>query len=299
MAVKKVGIVTGGASGIGLALTKHLLSRNYRVVIADIDIAKGLTVAQELGDDVLAIECDVSIWESQSAMFEKAFKWGGHLDFFAANAGVAEKESLYVLPADPEPQKPSMATVEVDLLGVIYGLKLYRHYVRKSGNGEGGKMVVTASMAGIYPMYVAPLYCAAKSGVSFAPPDIQGFGADIADTLNQAVGLTQAVGPRLWSEEKIAVNCVCPGPVDTGISPGMQKLVPDEHMTPMSTVIKAFDKFITEDVTGQVAECSGPKIWIRERLPYSDDTARFLNQDMLNSKKFDKYYKTERPGETN
>ncbi|KAF2796702.1 NAD(P)-binding protein [Melanomma pulvis-pyrius CBS 109.77] len=277
MASRKVGIVTGGASGIGLALTKHLVSRNYRVVIADIDITKSEAVARELGNDILAIQCDVSNWESQSAMFEKAFQWGGHLDFFAANAGVEEKESLYALPDDLEPKKPSMATIEVDLLGVIYGLKLYRHYVRKSGTDEGGKMVVTASMAGLYPMYVAPLYCAAKSG---------------------AVGLTQAVGLRLRSEEKITVNCICPGPVDTGISPGMQKLVPNEHMTPMSCVIKAFDKFIDEDVTGQIAECSGDKIWIRERLPYSDDTAQFLNQDMLNSKKFGKYYKRGPPKET-
>ncbi|CZR68757.1 related to 15-hydroxyprostaglandin dehydrogenase (NAD(+)) [Phialocephala subalpina] len=269
MAVQnKVGLVTGGAAGIGLALTKHLLSKGWRVVIADKDVNTGKKVAKELGPDVFFLECDVSDWDSSAVMFKNAFEWAGHIDFLAANAGTAEHESLYALPEDPEPQKPNLATIEVDLLSTFYGLKLYRHYVRKSGAG-GGKVVATASMAGLYPMFVAPIYGAAKHGL---------------------VGLCRAAGPRLYSSENITLNCVCPGPVDTGISPGMQKLVPEEHMTPMDVVVSAFDKFLSEDITGQVAECSGTEVFIRQPVEYSNDTARFLNQDMLKPKKFDNYY---------
>ncbi len=167
MSGQKIAIVTGGAAGIGRALTHHLLSLKYRVVIADIDGAKCKTVASELGNDVLAVQCDVSSWESNAAMFKQAFEWGGgRVDFFAANAGVAEMESLYSLPDDPEPRRPNLSTVEVDLFSTFFGLKLFRHYLRKSGHGEGGKVVCTASMAGIYPMFVAPIYGAAKHGVS-------------------------------------------------------------------------------------------------------------------------------------
>lgn len=70
----------------------------------------------------------------------------------------------------------------------------------------------------------------------------------------------------------------------------MQKLVPDEHMTPMEVVIKAFDMFLKENVTAQVAECAGAEIHIRQPLEYANETARFLNQDMLKPKKFDNYY---------
>jgi NAD(P)-dependent dehydrogenase (short-subunit alcohol dehydrogenase family) len=167
MAIKqKVALVTGGGAGIGYALTQHLLKKGYRVAIIDIDGARATAAQKTLGDDVLGLQCDVSSWESSAAAFKKVFEWAGSIDFFAANAGVAEKESLYSLPDDEEPQKPNLATVEVDLLGVFYGLKLYRHYVRKSGTGRGGKVVITSSMAGNYPMFVAPIYCAAKHGVS-------------------------------------------------------------------------------------------------------------------------------------
>ncbi len=105
------------------------------------------------------------------------------------------------------------------------------------------------------------------------------------------MGLTRAAGRRLQSQDNITLNCVCPGPVDTGISPGMQKLVPQDQMTPMSCVIEAFDKFLEEDVTGQVAECAGSEIILRPQMPYANETARLLNQDMLKGTKFENYYK--------
>lgn len=163
---KKTALVTGGGAGIGYALTQHLLKKGYRVAIIDIDGDRASAAQNTLGDDVLGLRCDVSSWESSAAAFKKVFEWAGAIDFFAANAGVAEKESLYALPDDDEPQKPNLATIDVDLLGVFYGLKLYRHYVRKSKTGRGGKVVITSSMAGNYPMFVAPIYCAAKHGVS-------------------------------------------------------------------------------------------------------------------------------------
>lgn len=167
---QRTALVTGGGAGIGYALTEHLLKKGYRVAIIDIDGARVSAAQKTLGDDVLGLQCDVSNWESSATAFKKVFEWAGRIDFFAANAGVAEKESLYALPDDEEPQKPNLATVEVDLLGVFYGLKLYRHYVRKSGTGDGGKVVITSSMAGNYPMFVAPIYCAAKHGVSHSTP---------------------------------------------------------------------------------------------------------------------------------
>jgi 15-hydroxyprostaglandin dehydrogenase (NAD) len=168
MAVKqRAALVTGGGAGIGYALTEHLLQKGYRVAIIDIDGTRASAAQKTLGNDVLGLQCDVSSWESSTTAFKKAFEWAdGSIDFFAANAGVAEKQSLYTLPDDEEPQKPNLATIEVDLLGVFYGLKLYRHYARKSGTGRGGKVVITSSMAGNYPMFVAPIYCAAKHGVS-------------------------------------------------------------------------------------------------------------------------------------
>ena len=61
--------ITGAASGIGLALTRHLLEKQWRVVMADINVDTGRNLESELGPDVLFIETDVSSWDSQVRLF--------------------------------------------------------------------------------------------------------------------------------------------------------------------------------------------------------------------------------------
>jgi 15-hydroxyprostaglandin dehydrogenase (NAD) len=63
-------IVTGAASGIGLALTKALLAKGYHVVMADIN-PSGASLATTLGDNVLFVHTDTSDWESQINLFQK------------------------------------------------------------------------------------------------------------------------------------------------------------------------------------------------------------------------------------
>jgi 15-hydroxyprostaglandin dehydrogenase (NAD) len=63
-------IVTGAASGVGLELTKMLLSKGWSVVMTDINPA-GAGIAKELGAKVLWVEMDIADWESQAVMFEK------------------------------------------------------------------------------------------------------------------------------------------------------------------------------------------------------------------------------------
>lgn len=63
-------IVTGAASGVGLELTKHLVSKGWYVVMADINPAGDL-ISKEFGSQVLWIRTDIANWESQTAMFEE------------------------------------------------------------------------------------------------------------------------------------------------------------------------------------------------------------------------------------
>lgn len=167
MLAPKVAIVTGGAGGIGTPMSKSLINQGYHVVIADINAEAGQKAQETLGTSSLFVQCDLTDWDSHANMFKKAFDWHGRVDICVANAGITEKEAFYEQPdIDQQPSKPNLKVIDLDLIAVIYGLKLFRYYWRKSSNSGVGKFIMTSSMAGIYAFHAAPLYCAAKHGVS-------------------------------------------------------------------------------------------------------------------------------------
>jgi NAD(P)-dependent dehydrogenase (short-subunit alcohol dehydrogenase family) len=148
-----VGIVTGGASGIGLAVTKHLLTRGYKVVIADVNDSEGERLASSLGSNAIFQHTDVSSFEQQRALFDRAFKWGGNrLDFLAANAGVDDRQSLYETEEKVDenglPLELNLKTVKVCLDAAFQGIWLFKWYARRN-KVPGGKVVITASAAGL------------------------------------------------------------------------------------------------------------------------------------------------------
>lgn len=150
---KPVAIVTGAASGMGLALTRHLVARGWRVAMADIDSATGTQLSSEIGPDTIFQHTDVSIYAQQAELFSRTFAWGGNrLDFFAANAGIDDKQSLYetneAVDAEGKPKEMNLNTIKVDLDAVIQGIWLYKYYARKN-KVPGGKVVVTSSAAGL------------------------------------------------------------------------------------------------------------------------------------------------------
>ena len=67
---KPVAIITGAASGIGLSLTRHLLSSGWRVAMADRNEEKGRALETELGPDVMFMTVDVSKYDQQAALFQ-------------------------------------------------------------------------------------------------------------------------------------------------------------------------------------------------------------------------------------
>lgn len=163
----KTALVTGGVSGIGLALTRHLLQRGFKVVVADLNSEKGAQLQDELGTKLLFVRANVADWDEHANLFQKAYEWGGKVDFFAANAGIANVEPVYDVSID-EPgslTKPDLKTIEVDLLAVFYGLRLFQYYHQQAGGKGMGKMVVTASQSGLYPLHFRPTYSTAKHGV--------------------------------------------------------------------------------------------------------------------------------------
>lgn len=131
-------IITGGASGIGLAIARHFASQNqgsHRIALLDIDAFSGQEVADGISAEysrsgpsrsskVSFIKCDVSSWEDQARAFKKVFELhGGRIDIVFANAGISEQGRTTVVDLteeDDEPKPPRLRVLDVNLLGCIY-----------------------------------------------------------------------------------------------------------------------------------------------------------------------------------
>ena len=237
-------------------------------------ISRGLTSGSHL-----FVACDVSQWEQQLDVFKKAFEWNGgyRIDFVAMNAGIDERAYGPRHPFTPsgEPVKPNLGVIGVDLNAVIYGTHLITHYARKSRELLGSsdlttfhpRAVVTASMAAQYPFYNIPQYAAAKHGV---------------------IGWVRSVAPALWQRDRVAINCIMPGTVDTGIIPeSILTQWPADCLTPMSTILRAFDEFLLEEGAGVVGseatvryghavEVSVDHLYYRDPVPFADKSQEWI-----------------------
>lgn len=249
-----VAIVTGGSSGIGLAVTKHCLHLNWNVVIADLNPPK------EQLEGTKFVKTDISSWDQQASLFQQAYEWHGRLDFCALNAGMDDRDDIFnSISSDSTkpPRQPNMKLFDVNLYGTYYGCKLAAHYMSLDSSAAGkakcgGKIVITASAAGIYPLPSVPQYAASKHAL---------------------VGLVRSLAPAA-SVVNIRIGAVCPALVATGLAPaGLMDSFSQDQVTPMSTIIRCFDAFASfADVgkedwvdtgrTGEVVEGNlGDLIW--------------------------------------
>lgn len=258
-----VAVITGASSGMGLAVSKHLVAQGWRVAMADIDEDSGRKTSAELGDQVLFCLTDVTSYSQQACLFRKAFLWGGNrLDLFAANAGIADTQFLhendYHYDEEGLPLPLSLKALNVNLTAVAQGIWLFKHYVQQNKT-PGGKIIITSSSAGLYPMETNPIYTASKHAL---------------------VGLTRALGPVL-RKQNIQVNAICPAFVPTALCPKeVLDRFPKEHITPMSTVIKAYDTLLGDDtICGQTVELSLDKLYFRIKPDYPNESQRWLGEE--------------------
>ncbi|KAI1800540.1 3-beta-hydroxysteroid dehydrogenase [Daldinia bambusicola] len=199
MSNSKVAIITGGASGLGLATARSLSQKGWHVHVFDLNVIGEEAVEPELTKCAFH-KVDVASWESLSSAFDAVFKAEGRLDFVFANAGVMEKGKFFErhntsLP----PPEPEELSIDINFKGVIKTSYLAQHYFRANANGSNDcVLVMTSSVAGIYPQSITPLYSATKAGV---------------------VNFMRSVAPIFYCEDGIRTYAICPGSVRTNILP--------------------------------------------------------------------------------
>ena len=187
----RVAVVTGGASGIGLAMAQAFAARGAKLALADIreDALDAAVKEFESSEtDVVGIPTDVTKRESVEMLADQVFSRYGAAHIVCNNAGIAPLGSI--VGADPDDWG---TTMDINLWGVVHGIDAF--VPRMIEQKQGGHIVNTASMAGLIGMQYLGLYCVTKFAV---------------------VGLTESLERELRPHD-IGVSALCPMMVTTPI----------------------------------------------------------------------------------
>ena len=189
---EKIAVVTGGASGIGLATTKKLLSEGANVIILDLKMDE--EIINSFGGNAIYLKCDVSNEENVKNCIEEIIKKFNHIDYLVANAGIGGSAS--------KPHEVSMdewnKVISVNQTGIFLLNKYVINEMLKSGKGA---VVNTSSMYGLVGSTTSFAYSASKGAIN---------------QMTRSLALT-------YARDNIRVNAIAPGYVDTPIL----SMVPD------------------------------------------------------------------------
>jgi meso-butanediol dehydrogenase/(S,S)-butanediol dehydrogenase/diacetyl reductase len=208
----KVAIVTGGAQGIGAEIASRLVADGAKVAIADLNGEKAVAVAEGLnsnGANAIGIAVDVANGDQVQSAIDKTVKTFGRLDIFFNNAGFNKP-----LPFMEIDENNFNSIMRVNAWAVL--LCTQEAARQMIAQGEGGKIINTASIAGRQGYAEFAPYCASKASV---------------------ISLTQAAA-REFAKHKITVNAFAPGVVVTPLWDGLEQDMIDKG------VIKQKGEFI-------------------------------------------------------
>jgi NAD(P)-dependent dehydrogenase (short-subunit alcohol dehydrogenase family) len=191
-------VITGGASGIGLATATELARRGARVVLADVDkpaLEQAVARLQADGVDAHGVMCDVRYLEEMVHLADEAFRLLGRVDIVFSNAGI-----VVAGPIAQMTHEDWRWVIDIDLWGSIHATEAF--VPRLLEQGTGGHIAFTASFAGLVPNAGLGAYGVAKYGV---------------------VGLAETLAREL-RDNGIGVSVLCPMVVETKLLSNSQRI---------------------------------------------------------------------------
>jgi NAD(P)-dependent dehydrogenase (short-subunit alcohol dehydrogenase family) len=189
-------VLTGGASGIGEQYMRSFVAAGAFVAFCDLAKDRGENLENELGlDKVAFVPGDVLVWPDQVQLFTTALEKSPRktIDVVIANAGIGEVEDdvlFHKEDANGQLLPPALKTLNVNLTGVFYTVKLALHHFPKQPEGEDRDrcIIMTSSLSGYLDHKGAPQYNASKHRVR---------------------GIMKSVR-RSGPEQKIRINLIAP-----------------------------------------------------------------------------------------
>lgn len=181
----KTALITGAARGIGRYFSEAYVAEGAQVAIADIDIARAQKSAQEIGENAIAVEMDVTDQNSIDKGIEEVIANFSGIDILINNAAI-----FTAAPITDITRSDYQRVFDINVSGTLFTMQsVARHMIERK---KGGKIINMASQAGRRGEPLVAVYCATKAAV---------------------ISLTQSAGLNLISH-KINVNAIAPGVVD-------------------------------------------------------------------------------------
>jgi len=163
----KTFLVTGGASGLGEAVVRHLAARNAKVLVLDLNEARGQSLCGELGASTAFVRCDVSAEADVQTAVDRALRDFGGLHGAISCAGIATPAKV-LGKEGPGKLADFARVVNVNLIGTYNVIRLAAHAMSSqapNSEGERGVLINTASVAAFDGQIGQPAYAASKAGV--------------------------------------------------------------------------------------------------------------------------------------
>ncbi len=192
----KVALVTGGTAGIGLGMARGLLAAGARVVLAGRDTARGERSVRALGEAASFEAADVSRGADCRALVDRAAARHGRLDILINNAGTTVRK-----PPEALDEAEWRHVIDTNLTSAMLCSQAAHPHMRAAG---AGKMVMIGSLMSILGAPYAAAYAASKGGI-----------VQLARSLATA-----------WAADRIQVNAVLPGWIDTELTEGARAFTP-------------------------------------------------------------------------
>ncbi len=187
----KVAFITGAASGMGLGMARAFSAAGIKVMLGDIQkepLDAAVTELQGQGRDVAGVVVDVTDRDSVFAAAQATIDTFGKVHICVNNAGVGADGS-----AEDTSEKNWRWTIDVNMWGVVWGLQAFMPLIKE--HGEGGHVINTASMAGMFSWKNLSAYNASKYAV---------------------VAMSETAMAE-HTEDNIGVSVLCPGVVNTNL----------------------------------------------------------------------------------
>ncbi|XP_056635679.1 15-hydroxyprostaglandin dehydrogenase [NAD(+)]-like isoform X1 [Diorhabda sublineata] len=261
----KIVIITGGASGIGLAICKVMLRKGVQgVCLADINIELGEEVTQNLNMEfgegkVIFVKTDVVDTDSFENVFKVTLSNFGNIDILINNAGILNDKNWSL-------------EVDINLKGMLNGMILgLDKYLRLCKQDEEAVILNTSSIFGTMCVPFVPVYASTKHAV---------------------MGLTRCWGhPVHYNRSKVRVVAVCPGLTETRIlSKGSQDISLDLGLDEEYEVGDGFKKlkiqsaeFVGEEAVKVVEKAPNGTFWVIEN---SEPTYQYFFSEKNDFKNF-------------